>query len=295
VTVWRHLLSRVGVFGCVERTDLNYLVLGIPLDQSTTHKPGTRFAPTRIREAACNIELYSLYSELSLEDIGFNDLGDVVMPPGDLSKALENVEQVSRGVIEEYPNSLLIILGGEHTITYPIIKALKKRVDTLVVFDAHLDLRDEYLGSKINHATVMRRIFEDLHIPLVYVGSRAYSREEVQFLHTVKSDEISVCSAPMVMRGMCNFKDLGKVYLSIDVDVVDPSYAPGVSNPEPLGITPHDLVKVLYSILDEAEGVVGLDLVEVNPLVDVNDITSILASKIVFELIGFLRKAEERA
>jgi len=290
MVTWRHLLSKTITFGCVERADSRYLVVGVPLDQTASYKPGTRFAPTRIRDAACNIELCSLYRGISLENLGFNDLGDVVIPPGDLAKAFENIERVVKGIREEYSGKLPILLGGEHTITYPVVSTLRSDIDTLVVFDAHLDLRSEYLGSEINHATVMRRILESLNIPIVFVGVRAYSLDEINYLSSIANGKVTVCDANNVVRGECVFRDYGRVYLSIDMDVLDPAYAPGVSNPEPFGLTPREFMHALVSVLEHAEKLVGVDVVEVNPLVDVNDITSILAAKIIIELAGYVEE-----
>ena len=288
MVTWKHLLVKTSVFGCAENPSSRYVVLGIPLDQTTTYKPGTRFAPTHIRLAACNIEFYSLYSGVSLDDLGFNDLGDVLVY-GDLPKALDNVEKVVRGIRDEYVTAFPIILGGEHTITYPVVKSLKSEIDELIVFDAHTDLRDEYLGSKLNHATVMKRIIEKLGIPVTFIGVRAYSREELEFIEMLDGDLV-VCDVRKIVKNECSLGKYGRVYISVDIDVIDPAYAPGVSNPEPLGITPDQLIGHMYKVVENAEGIVGFDIVEVNPVEDVNDVTSILASKIVLELIGFLEK-----
>ncbi len=275
---------KTSIFGCSEDTSSKYIVIGVPLDQSTTYKPGTRFAPEHIRVSACNLEFYSLMYGVSLDDLGFNDLGDVVVAPGDLDKTFENISLVTKGVDNEYGDHILFFLGGEHTITYPIIRSLKDKVEALIVFDAHLDMRDEYMGSRFNHATVMRRIYEELEIPVMYVGVRAFSKEEKQYVDGIS--DIQVYSVVDVEREDLRI-DYDRVYVSIDMDVLDPSYAPGVSNPEPLGLSSYRLLKLLHRIMDSCDRVVGLDIVEVNPLVDVNDVTSLLASKILLEIVGF--------
>ena len=282
---WRHLIEKTSVFGCCLDEKSKYVILGIPLDQSTTYKPGTRFAPERIRLAACNIEFYSLINERTLDDLCFNDLGDVVITPGDLFKTLENTTHVVKGIFNEYSDKTLFFLGGEHTITYAIVKALYNEIDELIVFDAHLDLRDEYLGSKYNHATVMRRIYEEFNTPITYIGARAFSSEELEFIKSREEIKVYTPREIDLLKREISFE---RVYISIDLDVVDPAYAPGVSNPEPLGITSQTLLEILHVVLKSSKRIIGFDLVEVNPLVDVNDITSILASKIIVEIIGFL-------
>ncbi|OYT40666.1 MAG: agmatinase [Desulfurococcales archaeon ex4484_58] len=284
--VWRHLLQKTQVFGCVEQEKSRYLILGIPLDQTTTYKPGTRFAPNAIRNAACNLEFYSMFSDRSLDHIGFIDLGDLVVSPGDLFKAFENIDMVIRGIREEYDDKYLFILGGEHTITYPIIGSLRENIDHIIVFDAHLDLRDEYLGSRYNHATVMRRIIEDYKIPITYFGVRAFSIEEIDYLRG--SDLITLYSIKDLDRNTSLKLSGGNVYISIDADVLDPSYAPGVSNPEPLGLDCFQLIELLYKVLRHSGKIIGVDLVEVNPLMDINDVTSLTTAKIILEIIGFL-------
>jgi len=290
MVTWKHLLQRTSIFGCCEDNSSPYVVVGIPLDQTTTYKPGTRFAPERIRSAACNLEFYSLVSEVSLEHIGFRDLGDLVISPGNLERVYKDIESVVKGIIEELGNDITcFFLGGEHTITYPIVKTLRNEIDQLIVFDAHTDLRDEYLGSRYNHATVMRRLFEELHIPITYIGVRAFSEEELLFIDENK-DSIKLCDSSSIIKGECRLDISGKVYVSIDIDVLDPAYAPGVSNPEPLGLTTHQLIHYLYKVLESTSKAKWFDVVEVNPLVDVNDVTSIVAAKVILEIIGFYEK-----
>lgn len=262
-----------------------YVVIGIPLDFTGTYKPGTRFAPDKIREAGANIEFYSLITKRTIEHIGFNDLGNIVLPPGEVDKSLEIVEKVVKSLVNDFTDKIIISLGGEHTITLPVVKALSKRIDTLVVFDAHLDLRDEYLGSRLNHSTFLRRLLETVDINVVHIGSRALSADEVRYLTSEKRVKaIDVLD----YRRVNEIDSTGKVYISIDMDVLDPSYAPGVGNPEPLGMTPLQLLEALKHIVEVSESVVSFDIVEVNPMVDVNNVTSLLAAKLVWEMAGLL-------
>jgi len=174
-------------------------------------------------------------------------------------------------------------VGGEHLITYPIVAEIKKLLKnlTLIVFDAHLDLRDEYpSGTRFSHATVMRRLAEE-GVNIYYIGARAFSREEYEFL-TSHPESLKIVSRDTLE----NIE--GNLYISIDVDVIDPAYAPAVGNPEPLGITPSHLLSTLKELFSlERTKIVGLDIVEVNPLVDVNDVTSLLAAKILMESLFY--------
>lgn len=285
---WRSLLIPQVVFGCTSDEKSPVALLGVPLDTTTTYRPGTRFAPPKIREAACNLELYSLLADLSLEAKGFKDYGDLNLPPGDVERSIDYIRIAVRNIREEH-DQFLIVLGGEHLLTYPVLQVYKDIVDTVIVFDAHLDCRDEYLGSRFNHATFLRRAVES-GMRVVHLGSRAYSRDELDF---AKTSGIEVYSALQVNSIIDRLSDLGRVYISIDVDVFDPSIAPGVSNPEPFGIDLETFAKLLIAIFKNSREVVATDIVEVNPLVDHGDVTSILAAKIGLELTGlYLRKAK---
>ncbi|MEM0355965.1 MAG: agmatinase [Desulfurococcaceae archaeon] len=279
---WRFALQKTLSFGCCFNESSNMVVIGVPLDLSATYKPGTKLAPERIRIAACNLELYSTITGKCLENICFNDVGDIVIPPGDLFGSLEMIKYVVENVYREYRGRVVSYIGGEHLITYPIVRALKGEIDTLVVFDAHLDLRNEYLGSKWNHATVFRRLLEEVDVPIIFIGARAISSDELSFLKETNS--IEVIDLFKALENDLELRSLGRTYISIDIDVLDPGYAPGVSNPEPFGLTPIKLLKHVREVVKYSEKIVGFDIVEVNPLVDVNDTTSLLASKLVFEI-----------
>lgn len=281
---WKALLFSQ-VFGCVSDELSPVAVIGIPLDATSTYRPGSRFAPARIREASCNLELYSFLAEISLEDIGYKDYGDLNISPGDIKKSVELVEHAIRNIRREH-EQFLLILGGEHLITYPTISALRNEIDTLVVFDAHLDTRSEYLGSTLNHATFLRRVLEE-GFRVVHVGSRAYSKDELEF---VKNAEIKLFNVVKAKRGDLDLNGLGRVYISIDVDVLDPSIAPGVSNPEPFGLNLEELARILVSVFNRAEKIVAVDIVEVNPLVDYSNVTSIVAAKLGLEVTGLYIK-----
>jgi len=288
---WRHLTTRTKPFGCIEKEDARIVVTGVPLDSTSTYRPGTRLAPDGVREAACNLELYSLLTGRSLEGIGLTDLGNIVIPQGDLDTSLRNIEVVARGVISEYGDSLKIFIGGEHLVTLPLVLSLRDHVDTIVIFDAHLDMRSEYLGSRLNHATFARRLAEK-GFRILHIGSRALSAEEIEYIKN--TDAVKVINVEEA-RERPDIEGLGSTYISVDMDVFDPSYAPGVSNPEPLGLTPWEMLGLLREVVLKSSRIVGLDIVELNPMVDSSGVTSLLASKIILEAIGLVFTSENLA
>ncbi len=290
--VWRHLLKRVDPFGGLYNEASELAVIGCPLEATVSFKPGTRFAPRKIRVAAEDIEFYSIYGDIDVEEIGFHDLGDVFTPAGLLEESLRNIAMVYRGFIEEYRYKTPICLGGEHTVTLPIITSLCDKIETLVVFDAHFDLRDDYLGNKLSHACVMRRIMEKCgHIHILYIGVRAFTGDEKKY-----ADESRRVVYYKITELGDKIDSIGDtvsgtdVYVSIDMDVFDPGYAPGVGNPEPNGLSPALFFKLYTEIISSAKNIIGVDIVETNPLVDINDITSLLAARIVVETAGILTR-----
>ncbi len=292
MTTWRHLLNESSGFACQESGEGLVGIIGLPMDWTTSYMPGTRFAPRRIRDAACNIELYSVLTGRSLDDYGYIDLGDVALPMGDVAESLRRIEIVARGFREDYPDKVPVFIGGEHLVTYPVVEAVGDGIDYYVVFDAHGDLRDDYLGVKYSHATVNRRIHEDFDIPVIIIGGRAFSKEEVDYIGghndivviTLRYTE-DTNEALRRIEGLLADRN---VYVSIDMDVFDPGYAPGVSNPEPLGLSPMVVLGFLERIVRASRRIMGFDVVEVNPLRDVNDVTSILAAKLIIEFYGLL-------
>ena len=289
MVTWKHLLINTNYFGCARKENSPFTIIGVPLDNSETYKPGTRFAPGEIRTASCNIEFYSIYSSLDIDSIGFNDIGDIVVVPGDNNESLERIKTVIKGFVSEH-RSLPIILGGEHTLTFATYSAFKEILKDdigIIVFDAHLDLRTDYMGYRLSHASVFRRLYEEYQPPIFYIGARALTQEEIEY---AKLNNISYKTRIQPLQE--TIYDLDKflngkkyIYISIDMDVIDPAYAPGVSNPEPLGLLPRDVIYYLKKIIEKSNPI-AIDIVEVNPLVDINSITSILASKIIVEIAG---------
>ena len=271
-----------------------YTVLGVPFDSTSSYVPGSRFAPTSIREASASIESNSLMGMDSfIEDARIADLGDLAVVHGDPRATLERVARVVSELASD--GKIPIILGGEHTITAGVIRGLVDagRRPCLVVFDAHLDLRDEYLGLRYSHACAIRRALE--YVPtakIAFVGVRAYSRDEAEYVERAGSDRIKVFgSLTMARLGPANvagrilnhLSSCSEIYVSFDIDAIDPSEAPGTGTPEPLGLRASEALSTLVRLIDDR--LIGFDLVEVNPLVDHSRVTSVLAARMVQEAI----------
>ena len=273
-------------------------VIGVPLDMTSTFTPGTRFAPYYVRLASQSIETYSLRSMIDLSDVGVHDEGDIVISYGDLSSSLRAIELVAEELFKE--GRLTVFIGGEHLILYPIVKALVKVFGTktcLIVFDAHLDFRHEYLGVKLSHACTIRRVSEVLpYSRVALIGVRALSSEELRDVkrsrirYITSHDLMRLSSRDVLNRLIEILGDCSYTYVSVDLDVLDPSYAPAVSTPEPEGISPHQLLDIL-NLLTTSVNLVGLDICEYVPLVDVNNITAFVGAKIAIEALTYMYRS----
>jgi len=277
-----------GFYKPFEKAD--YVILGVPFDGTSTYRPGSRFGPQAIREASQSLETHSLRTGLDAEDLKICDAGDLHVL-GDVEKTLERVQLVLSEIVKA--KKIPVILGGEHTITYGAIKAFERDVGILC-FDAHMDLRDECLGSKLSHATFMRRLSEKIkpeHI--VEVGVRAFGREEFQFakkkgIKIFTREDVRLADSKEIAEKIDNaLSDFEKIYLTLDMDVLDPSYAPAVGNPAPEGMDPSTLLDILHDVCDCR--VIALDLVEVSPHYDTG-LTSFQAAHIIYETLCFIEK-----
>ncbi|MEL9997764.1 MAG: agmatinase [Sulfolobales archaeon] len=272
-----------------------FIVVGIPLDSTSSFRSGCRFAPLYVRLASQTIELFSLRSLINIEEIPIADVGDVVIPHGDVTRSLSIIEGVVSELISD--GLRVVFIGGEHTISLGVVKGLIKALTTSNVcylcFDSHSDFRYEYLGSKYSHACVTRRIYEILgNRRITLVGIRAISHEEYRDLKNSNiryftSNQVKTLGVREISRNISKaLEDCSKIHLSIDLDVLDPAYAPGVTTPEPEGITPTELLDILQLIIDDR--FTSLDVVELTPSYDQSMITSIVAAKIINEVIGMI-------
>lgn len=256
------------------------ILLGAPLDCTETFRPGTATAPERIRAVSDSIESYSHALDRDLTELRFVDRGDLPLSGLDLDAALDEIQ---RSVEEESAEcGLVVLLGGEHTLTLAGVRALQVSHPDLAVLhlDAHLDLIQQYEGRRVSHATVLRRIGDELGLgQIVQLGVRSGTRQE--FLDATECRYSS--PALSLPRHIFDWLRERPVYVSLDIDVLDPAHAPGVGNPEPGGPTFSELLNLLYAL--RSLRVVGLDLVEVLPSVDHGDNTSVAAAKLLREAI----------
>jgi agmatinase len=288
--------SRAATFGGTQReyADADYVVVGVPFDATSSFRPGSRFAPSAIREASLNIEEYSFRTGVDLEELKICDAGDLHVL-GDLHETLRRLRLVTKEILGN--NKIPVFLGGEHTITLGAVKGAGNRLAVLC-FDAHLDLRNEYMGQSVCHATVMRRISEASEIlKTVMVGTRAVCREELEYaekqgIHYVTSQRIMQLGTEVTSKEINNLlSGYSKVYLSIDMDVLDPACAPAVQTPEPEGLSTSMLLEILFGTLGQQ--IVALDIVEATPHYDMG-ITAIQAAKIIGEALTYIHKDREK-
>ncbi len=268
-----------------------FVLLGVPFDSTSSFRSGARFAPSTIRLAAQNLETYSFRAGVDVEEHLPADVGDVAVVHGDAPETIKRVEEVVSGILSK--EKIPIMLGGEHTISIGSIRAVSQRHNDmcLLVMDAHADLRDEYLGYKFSHACALRRILEFLDVDRIMIlGLRAVSGEEKKFIDERGINYISSLSIRrslekrFFLERVRNFlSTCNSVYLSLDMDVLDPSYAPGVQTPEPEGLTPTEVFDVIHEV---GYMLAAIDVVEVSPPYDLSMITSMLAARAVMEFIA---------
>lgn len=256
------------------------VLVGVPMDFTVSLRPGSRTGPQQIRTISYGLEEYSVYQDKSLENCNFYDAGDITLPFGNVTKSLDVIEGVADKLFQD--KKFPIFLGGEHLATYPLVKACYKLYSDLVVlhFDAHADLRTEYEGEENSHATVMHKVTQLLGDKRLYqFGIRSGTKEEFAFAKEHTNMYINEIF-PALNKVVDEVKNK-PVYITLDIDCVDPAFAPGTGTPEPGGCTSREIIEAILVMKDLS--VVGMDIVEVSPLNDHSDITSILGAKLVRE------------
>ena len=252
------------------------------MDTTTSFRPGTRLAPYRVREVSEGIEEYSIYQDRSLEEIEFGDAGDIILPFGNVTGSLKRISQIASILLEQ--GKQLFCIGGEHLVSLPLIQAYHRRYPELVVIqmDAHADLREGYLGDALSHASVMRHVVEELgNKRLFQLGIRSGTRDEL--LYAREKTHLYLDRFLDTLEDVKKLVDSRPVYLSLDIDVLDPAFAPGTGTPEAGGVSSRDL---LFALRDLAElQIVGFDMVEISPPYEQGDNTSILGAKILREAL----------
>lgn len=261
--------------------DAEVVVFGAPFDGTTSFRPGTRFAPKVMRMESDGIETYSPYLDLDLEDAKVHDAGDLEFSFGNTTRVLEEINQFAEQLLAD--KKIPVMIGGEHLVSYPVVKAIYDEYKDLVIlhFDAHADLRDDYLDEKFSHATVMRRIWDLVGDGCIYqFGIRSGDKEEF------------IWAKDHIFMNKFNCHNLNEViqklghrpvYITIDLDVLDPSIFPGTGTPEAGGIFFNDLMEAIK--LFQTINIVGADVVELSPHYDHSGVSTAVACKVLRELV----------
>jgi len=265
------------------------VIYGMPMDFTVSFRPGSRFGPGRIREASVGLEEYSPYLDRSLEELTYFDAGDLLLPFGNPARSLDIIADYVRGVLAD--GKFPFGLGGEHLVTWPVLQEVHKKYPDLAIIhiDAHADLRESYEGEPLSHSTPIRKAVGLIGGRNVYqFGIRSGSREEWTFARENVNFFPFEVAEPL---GRALPELAGRpVYVTIDIDVLDPSAAPGTGTAEAGGITSKELLEAVRLIARSGANVVGADVVEVAPVYDPTEQTPIVASKLVREmLLGFVK------
>lgn len=276
--------------GCEsEYSEADVAIFGAPFDSTTSYRPGTRFASSAIRNESFGLETYSPYQDKDLTDYAVFDGGDLELPFGDPKDALSQIEAYTDVILKD--NKLPVMIGGEHLVTLGAVRsAVKKYKDLHIIhFDAHADLRNDYLGVKLSHATVLRRCHELVGDSKIYqFGIRSGDREEFQW----GKDHVTTCKF--------NFDTLDEVietlkgkpvYFTLDLDVLDPAVFPGTGTPEAGGVTFMELLEAIKKV--SGLQVVALDMNELSPVYDQTGASTAVACKILREMLLLFGKERD--
>ncbi len=258
------------------------VLFGVPFDGTTSFKPGARFAPNAMREDSWAIESYSPYQDKDLEDLKLFDYGNLELPFGDKKNALRMIQEFTQKIIDA--GKIPVMIGGEHLVSLAPVKALSKKYDDLNIihFDAHTDLREDYLGEALSHATVLRRIYDQVGDGKInQFCIRSGLKEEFEWAK--KHSHLEKFTYNTLESCVKRLKDK-PVYITIDLDVLDPSVFPGTGTPEPGGIDFHQMLEII-SIMSKLENVVGMDVVELSPKYDASGVSTAVACKTLRELV----------
>lgn len=279
----------VNFIGCdAEYEEAEVVLFGAPFDSTTSFRPGTRFAPQAVRSESYGLETYSPYQDKDMSEIKVFDSGDLELPLGDTERVLEAIKERTRIILRD--GKLPFMIGGEHLVTLGSVSAVKEKYPDLHIihFDAHADLREDYLGVRLSHACVLRRCHELLGDGSIYqFGIRSGDRAEFEWakqghVKMQKFDFRHLEEVIMELEGR-------PVYFTIDLDVLDPSVFPGTGTPEAGGVS---FMGLTGAILEVAAGckIVGCDVNELSPAYDLSGVSTAVAGKVIRELLLALHR-----
>ena len=271
-------MNFIGTIPAYSESDI--VLFGAPYDSTTSFRPGTRFGPAAMRSESFGIETYSPYQDRDLEEIRVHDAGDLELPFGAPDRALDMIEEKAARILDD--GKVPFLLGGEHLVTLGSVRAAAKRFPDLRIlhFDAHADLREDYLGVTLSHACVIRRCHDLLGDGRIWqFGIRSGTREEFAFMR-----EGHVVTEPFTLKTLpqLSFPDGTPVYLTVDMDVLDPSEFPGTGTQEAGGVRFTELLVALRDVMARFR-VVALDNVELSPPLDPTGRSTALACKLLRE------------
>ena len=271
--------------GCdAEYEESKVILFGAGYDGTTSYRPGTRFAGQAIRNDSYGIETYSVYQDKDMIDYAFFDAGELDLPFGGPNRPLEQITAFTNQVLED--KKIPFMIGGEHLVTLGAIRAVSKQYEDLHIihFDAHADLREDYLGEPLSHACVMRRCHELIGDQRIYqFGIRSGDREEFRWgkdhVNTQLFDFEGLKETVESLKGK-------PVYFTLDLDVLDPSIFPGTGTPEAGGVSFKELLQALKLVANC--NIVGLDVTELSPVYDQSGVSTAVACKIIRELLLYV-------
>ena len=277
--------GKVFIMSRPNHEDAAAIIYGMPMDWTVSFRPGSRFGPNRIREASLGLEEYSPYMDKHLEEVNFFDAGDIPLPFGNPKRSLDMIQDYVTKILDQ--GKFPLGLGGEHLVSWPIFQAFHQKYKDMGIIhiDAHADLREEYEGEALSRATPIRKACELIGPENVYsFGIRSGMREEFQYakesgMYMAKYDVVEP------LRDVLPMLSGRDVYVTIDIDVLDPAFAPGTGTAEAGGISSKELLEAIKLIADSDVHVVGADLVEVAPIYDPTEQTVIAASKFIREIL----------
>lgn len=285
-------------YGYPNSKDLNetdVAIVGVPFDHGTTNRPGARFGPRSIRTASQNYGIYlnefgAFDSELKhniLGGVNIVDYGDVPILPTHTKTNMKMINSIFKKIVDAgvFP----VAFGGDHTVTYPIVKAFKKQLD-IVHFDTHLDFVDGAENLKFSHSNPLKRVSEIENINnITQIGIRGFTDKIENYDESKNYGSKIITASKVIDKGTAwvldQIPESDNIYVTLDIDVLDPSIAPGTGTPEPGGLTYNQLKSILTNLTNKGE-ILGFDLVEVNPLFDLSEITSLTAARLCFDFLG---------
>ena len=271
-----------GFIGCgASYPEARAVLVGAPFDSTTSFRPGTRFGPAAMRAESFGIETYSPYQERDLEDYRVFDAGDLDLPFGNAAGALSAIEETAAEVLAA--DKIPVLLGGEHLVTLGAVRAAAKRYPglRLIHFDAHADLRADYMGEALSHASVIRRCHDILGDGRIYqFGIRSGSREEMRWSDT--HTRMEKFRADTIGEAVKEIGD-APLYITLDLDVVDPAEFPGTGTPEAGGLRFTELLAALLSL--RGLNVKAFDICELSPHYDHSGASTALACKVLREML----------